>query len=97
MCGKERNLVTKPQADGFQLNESKCKEIRISFAKSENTLEPVTINNANIEVVPSAKLLAVMISNDSKWNVHLEMIRKSQRVYTFLGNYSAQKCQLTTF
>ena len=58
------------------MNESKCKELRISFIKSENTLEPVTINNTNIEVVPSAKLLGVMISNDLKWNVHVEMICK---------------------
>ena len=71
-------FVTKSRADGFQLNESKCKELRISFTgtKSENTLEPITINNTNIEVVPSAKLLSVMISNDLKWNVHVEMICK---------------------
>ena len=29
-----------------------------------------------IEVVPSAKLLGVIISNDLKWNVHVEMICK---------------------
>ena len=69
-------FVTKSRADGFQLNESKCKELKISFTKSENTLEPVTINNTNIEVVPPAKLLGVMISNDLKWNVHVEMICK---------------------
>ena len=76
-------LVSKSQADGFQLNESKCKELRISFSKSENTLEPVTINDTNIEVVPSAKLLGVMISNDLKWNAHVEMICKkvSARLY----------------
>ena len=69
-------FVTKSRADGFQFNESKCKELRISFAKSENTLEPVSINNTNIEVVPSAKLLSVMILNDLKWNVHVEMVCK---------------------
>ena len=73
-------FVTKSRADGFQLNESKCKELKISFTKSENTLEPVTINNTNIEVVPSAKLLGVMISNDLKWNVHVEMICKKVAV-----------------
>ena len=63
-------FVTKSRADGFQLNESKCKELRISFTKSGNPLEPITINNTNIEVVPSAKLIGVMISNNLKWNVH---------------------------
>ena len=69
-------FVIKSWADGFQLNESKCKEVRISFTKSENPLEPITINNVNIEVVPSAKLLGVMISNDLKWNAHVEMTHK---------------------
>ena len=73
-------FVTKSRADGFQLNESKCKELKISFTKSENTLEPVTINNTNIEVVPPAKLLGVMISNDLKWNVYVEMICKKVAV-----------------
>ena len=70
-------FVTKSRADGFQLNKSKCKELKISFTKSENT---VTINNTNIEVAPSAKLLGVMISNDLKWNVHVEMICKKVAV-----------------
>ena len=80
MQSRVDKFVTKSRADGFQLNESKCKELRISFTKSENTLEPVTINNTNIEVVPSAKLLGVMISNDLKWNVHVEMICKKVAV-----------------
>ena len=80
MQSRVDKFVTKSRADGFQLNESKCKELRISFIKLENTLEPVTINNTNIEVVPSAKLLGVMISNDLKWNVHVEMICKKVAV-----------------
>lgn len=76
MQSRVNEFVSNSRADGFQLNESKCKELRISFTKSKNTLEPVTINNTNIEVVPSAKLLGVMISNDLKWNVHVEMICK---------------------
>ena len=51
MQSRVDEFVTKSRADGFQLNESKCKELRISFTKSEHTLEPVTINN---EVIPSA-------------------------------------------
>ena len=37
-------FVTNSRADGFQLNESKCKEL--SFTNSENPLEPITINNS---------------------------------------------------
>ena len=67
-------FVTKSRADGFQLNESKCKELRISFTKSENPLELIIINNTNIEVLTSAKLLGVIISNDLKWNMRVEVI-----------------------
>ena len=68
------------------------KELRISFTKSENTLEPVTINNMNIEVVPSAKLLGVMISNDLKWNMHVEMIyRKVAARFYFLRQLKRAK------
>ena len=71
MQSRVDEFVAKSRADGLQLNESKCKELRISFTKSENTLKPV----------------GVMISNDLKWNVHVEMsVRKSQYVSTFLGN-----------
>ena len=49
----------------------------IQFTKLESIFEPITINNTNIEIVPSGKLLGVMISNDLKWNVHVEMICKN--------------------
>ena len=49
MQSRVDEFVTKSRADGFWLNKSKCKQLRISFTKPENTLEPVTINNTNIE------------------------------------------------
>ena len=42
-------FVTKSRADAFRLSKSKCKQLRVSFTNPENTLEPVTINNTNIE------------------------------------------------
>ena len=75
-CRRALMNLLQSRADGFQLNESKCKELTIPFTKSENPLEPITINNTNIEVVPSARLLGVMMSNDLKWNAHVEMICK---------------------
>lgn len=73
----------KAQADKFQLNESKCKELRISFSKSGNGFEPIIINNKNIEIVSSVKLLGLTISDDLKWNGHvLEICKKvSSRLY----------------
>ena len=48
MQSRVHEFVTKSRADGFLLNESKCKELRISFTKSENRLELITIHNTNI-------------------------------------------------
>ena len=69
-------LVRQSEADGFQLNESKCNELRISFSSSLRTVDPITINDKQIEVVSSAKLLGVLISDDLKWNVHVNHICK---------------------
>ena len=69
-------LVRQSEADGFQLNESKCKELRISFSSSASTVDPITINDKQIEVVSSAKLLGVLVSDDLKWNVHVNHICK---------------------
>ena len=97
MQSRVDEFVTKSRADGFQLNESKCKELRISFTKSESILEPITINNTyiTVEIVPSANLPVVMISNDLKWNVHIEMICK--KVATRLYFLRQLKRQLMTF
>ena len=54
-------LVRQSEADGFQLKESKCKELRISFSRSGSSVDHITINDKQIEVVSSAKLLGVVV------------------------------------
>lgn len=69
--------------EGFYLNERKCKELRISFAKSEPEFDPIWVNHQTLETVNSVKLLGLNISSDLKWNAHVsELIRKvSTRLY----------------
>lgn len=76
-------LVVKSDENKFQLNEPKCKEMRISFAKNDADLAPIIINEKAIEVASSVKLLGLNISNDLKWNCHVsEISRKiSSRLY----------------
>ena len=38
-------LVKKAEADTFQLNETKCKELQTSFSRSADSFKAVTINN----------------------------------------------------
>ena len=67
----------------MHLKESKCKELRISFSTTNVEFEPITVNNKEIEVVPSATLLGLSISNDFKRHTHIENVCKkvSSRLY----------------
>ena len=77
------DLVRQAEIDKFQLNETKCKELQTSFSRSVDPFEAVTINNKPIEVVTSAKLLGLTISNNLKWNAHIENVIKkgASRLY----------------
>ena len=65
-------LVRPAETDKFQLNETKCKELQIGFSRSADSFEAVTINNKPIEVVTIVNLLGLTISNNLKWNAHIE-------------------------
>ena len=52
-------LITKSNENKFQLNESKCKELWISFAKSAMDFASIVINGKAIEVVSTVKLLGL--------------------------------------
>ena len=53
------------------------------FAKEESHFAPIVINNEELGLVNSAKLLGVTISNNLTWNEHInEIIKKaSKRLY----------------
>ena len=76
-------LVRQAKADKFELNETKCKEFQINFSRSADSFEAVTINNKPIEVITSVKLLGLTISNNLKWNAHIENVIKkgASRLY----------------
>ena len=64
-------LVRQSEADGFQLNKSKFKEVRISFSRSGSSVDLITINDKQIEVVSSTKLLRVVVLDNLRWNAHI--------------------------
>ena len=57
--------------------------MQISFSRSADSFEAVTINNKPIEVVTSVKLLGLTISNNLEWNAHVENVIKkgASRLY----------------
>lgn len=85
-------LVRQSEVDGFQFNESKCKELRISFSRSGSLFDHITINDKQIEVVSSARLLGVIVSDNLRWNGHVESIcKKSTKRLYFLKQLKRAK------
>ena len=63
-----------------QLNESKYKELRISFSRgNSDQILPIIINNKPIKSVGSANILGLHVSCDLKWNVHVDEVIKKAR------------------
>ena len=60
------DLSRQASIDGFQLNEAKCKELRIGFSNNNHDFEPLVLNGKPLELVTSAKLLGMIISHDLK-------------------------------
>ena len=60
-----------------KLNPKKCKEMLINFMQNDNfTTRPIVLGNNTVECVTTYKLLGIVISNDLKWNQHIDYISK---------------------
>ena len=78
--GIAHNVANWSADNRVKLNSDKCKELRISFAKKESHFAPIVINNEELGLVKSAKLLGVTISNNLTWNEHInEIIKKASK------------------
>ena len=85
-------FVCKSKTEKFVLNERKCKEMRISFTKSEKDFSPVKINNVPLEVVQHAKILGLNVSDNLKRNYHVnEIVKKSSKRLYFLTQLKRSK------
>ena len=67
----------------FQLNPTKCKQLVVCFKKTPPSYGPIKIDGVQFERVSSAKVLGVTISNDFKWNDHVDTItsKAARRLY----------------
>ena len=64
-----------------KLNNEKCKELRISFARNQPELQHIVVNGQKLEVVDSAKLLGITITIDLSWNYHIDKVLKKASKY----------------
>ncbi len=67
----------------MKLNPSKTKEIRVSNFALPPNLPPIAIDGHAIDILPRAKLLGTIISEDLKWTHNVEYICKKagKRLY----------------
>ena len=73
------DLINQSVANKFQMNEGKCKELRIGFSKLTTNFEPNKTRGNSLEVVKCAKILGLTVSDDLKWNEHVQQITKKAR------------------
>ena len=67
----------------MKLNVSKIEELRVCFSNLAPSNAPITIRGQDVDVDSEAKLLGVVISDDLKWNHHIDYICKkaAKRLY----------------
>ena len=67
----------------LHLHPDKCKEMIVDFKKVKHKFTFIRINSKELELVSSAKILGVMVSNILKWIDHVNYIIKkaNKRLY----------------
>ena len=81
---QEIDNVTKwSSANNMKLNAKKTKDFTVSFLHSQPSVEPLIVDNQNLEVVNTIKLLGVYLTSDLKWTTHVRHIssKASKRLY----------------
>ena len=74
-------VASRAASDKFQMNETKCKEMRNCFCTNGTPdLNPIVINDKQIDFVSHAKILGVNISSDPKWNHHIRIAEVVKKV-----------------
>ena len=93
----ESDLEVKSNQIKFKLNESTCKELRISFAKSAPDFVAAIINGNPVELVSSVKLLRLNISKYRKWNLHVDKIIHKVSTCLYFPMQLKQTCKQKTY
>ena len=67
----------------MKLNGKKCKEMIVSFVRSENDIPRLLIDGLPLDLVPSFKILGLTMNNKLKWQDNTEALVKkaSKRLY----------------
>lgn len=76
------SIIDWAQQNKFELNPLKCKEIMVIFNREQPHYPPI-VNGTTIERVKKAEILGLVITDDLKWNEHVNKItiKATKRLY----------------
>ncbi|KAL0187394.1 hypothetical protein M9458_019064, partial [Cirrhinus mrigala] len=81
--------------NNLELNTLKTVEMTVDFRRKPPALTPLTIMNSTVAAVDSSKFLGTNISQDLKWDIHIDSIVKKSPAEVVLSS-STEKVQSTT-
>ena len=70
----KNSIINWSQQNKFELNPLKCKEIMVNFSREQPDYPPILVNGTIIERVKKAEVLGLVITDDLKWNEHVNKI-----------------------
>ena len=68
------SFINWSQQNKFKLNPVKCKEIMVDFSCEQPDYPPYFVNGTIIERIMKAEILWLVITDDLKWNDHVNKI-----------------------
>ncbi|KAL0194426.1 hypothetical protein M9458_012722, partial [Cirrhinus mrigala] len=87
--------------NNLELNTLKTVEMTVDFRRNTPALTPLTIMNSTVAAVDSFKFLGTNISQDLKWDIHIDSIVKKaqQRLYFLrqLKKFNLPQALMTQF
>ncbi|KAL0152048.1 hypothetical protein M9458_052652, partial [Cirrhinus mrigala] len=99
--GMATNLLTDRSHNNLELNMFKTVEMTVDFRRKPPALPPLTIMNSTVAAVDSFKFLGTNISQDLKWDIHIDSIVKKaqQRLYFLhqLKKFNLPQALMTQF
>ncbi len=82
---KVEQLAVWCSLNNLELNTLKTVEMIVDFRRNPPALPPLTIMNSTVTAVESFRFLGTTISQDLKWDTHIEFIvKKAQQRFYFL-------------
>ena len=78
------NDIPKYSMEQYEIKSAKVQR-NVNFMQNDNfTTRPIVLGNNRVESVTTYKLLGIIISNDLKWNEHIDYVseKAAKRLYS---------------